>query len=261
MDRRIPLPSAPNTRDLGGLPVDGGIVRARQIYRSTMLANLSDEDLPIFESLGVTIIYDMRTEGERTSAPDRLPAGIEVTGLDVLADHSTDAATSIGNLGTNPELLDDVLGSGQAEALMEQTYRDFITLRSAQTSYRDFFHGLAYPNRAGAALVHCTTGKDRTGWAAASLLLLLGADEQTVRDDYLQSNTDLLPALQPLFELAVAQGITADLLLPVLGVRESYLDAALNQVDSRFGSIEGYFTTGLGLDSGTLDALRSRLID
>ena len=100
-----------------------------------------------------------------------------------------------------------------------------------------------------------------TGWAAASLLLLLGADEQTVRDDYLQSNTDLLPALQPLFDLAAAQGITADLLLPVLGVRESYLDAALDQVDSRFGSIEGYFTTGLGLNSGTLDALRSRLID
>ena len=105
MDRRIPLPSAPNTRDLGGLPVDGGIVRARQIYRSTMLANLSDEDLPIFESLGVTIIYDMRTEGERISAPDRLPAGIEVTGLDVLADHSTDAATSSFQRHSQPTAL------------------------------------------------------------------------------------------------------------------------------------------------------------
>ncbi len=260
MDRRIPLASAPNMRDLGGLPVDGGTVRTHEIYRSTMLAELSDDDLRTFKELGIHVVYDMRTKGERSAAPDRLPAGTEIVGLDVLADHSMDLAANLGQLSSNPEALADVLGSEQAETLMAQTYRDFISLPSARRAYQRFFQGLADPGRGGAALVHCTTGKDRTGWAAASLLLLLGADEQTVRDDYLQTNTDLLPALQPLMDMAAEHGVEPDLLLPILGVREAYLDAALDQMASRYGSIEDYFTDALNLQASDLDALRSRFI-
>ena len=60
-----------------------------------------------------------------------------------------------------------------AQELMESSYSQLVTLPSALTSYQHFFRGLLgrHPTP---ALFHCTTGKDRTGWAAASFLTLHG---------------------------------------------------------------------------------------
>ncbi len=260
-NRRIILASAPNMRDLGGLPVEGGVVRNRQVIRSATLAKLSDEDLPHFEGLGVTTIYDLRTSGERRAAPDRTPQSIALVGLDVLADSKVNIAASMQTFAQDTDQLAKILDSGTVSALLEQSYRDIVSLPSAQGAYRAFFSGLAHPERTGAALFHCTTGKDRTGWAAASLLLLLGADDATIRADYLQTNVDLMESLQPIFDVISARGIGPDQVRPLLGVQNSYLDAAFEQLESEFGTVESYFTTGLGLDAQTVDRLRDRLID
>lgn len=110
------------------------------------------------------------------------------------------------------------------------------------------------------ALFHCTTGKDRTGWAAAALLTFLGVEANTVRDDYLRTNTDLIPALRPLFDRFEAAGGDPRLLEPVLGVRAEHLETAFSAVDEDYGSIEQYFTDGLGLEEETLEQLREALL-
>jgi len=81
-----------------------------------------------------------------------------------------------------------------------------------------------------------------------------------VRADYLETNTDLLPALQPLLAAAAEKGVDTQLLLPVLGVRREYLDAALDEAHTRFGGVEGYARDGLGLGEDDLDALRRRFV-
>jgi len=259
-DRRVPLRTAANMRDLGGLAVDGGVFAPRKVFRSASLAGLSDEDQRAFAELGIRTVYDFRTAGERSDAPDLVPETIPSVPLDVLADSPVAAAANINALVSDPSLLAGVLDGGRAESLLQDSYRDIVRLPSALAAYREFYRGLADADRAGAALFHCTTGKDRTGWAAASLLALLGADDATIRADYLQTNTDLLPTLQPVIDRAEAAGVDPELLLPVLGVRESYLDAAFEEVETRFGTIEGYFDTGLGLDAAMIDALRGRLV-
>ena len=131
-----------------------------------------------------------------------------------------------------------------------------MRLPSALRAYRAFYRSLLDEDRHGAALFHCTTGKDRTGWAAATLLTLLGVSEADVYDDYLQTNVDLLPALEPVLQRAEAQGVERELLLPVLGVRESYLAAAFAQMREQFGSIQEYAHEGLGLSAGDERRLR-----
>ena len=42
----------------------------------------------------------------------------------------------------------------------------------------------------------------------------------------------------------------------MFGVDPAYLAAGLDEMHDRFGSIEGYFSDGLGLDAPTIDALR-----
>ena len=79
------------------------------------------------------------------------------------------------------------MGGGKIEATFVKSYRDFVTLPSAKTAYRELFISLADQNKLP-ALFHCTTGKDRTGWAAAALLTLLDVPKKTVMEDYLRSN-------------------------------------------------------------------------
>lgn len=258
--RRIDLSSVPNFRDLGTLPVSGGAFRPGVVYRSTDLSRLSDADLPRYVDLGVQTVFDLRTTGERTQAPDRLTSGERELHLDVLADSVHAAAASLGWLLDDPARTEKMLADGRSVALMIDSYRNIVQLPSALSSYRTFFHDLADPAREGAALFHCTTGKDRTGWAAASLLTLLGAETHTIYADYLQTNTDLAPATEPLLAQAEQKGISRSALEPVLGVRREYLDAAFEQVDTDYGSMDAYFRDGLGITDELEGALRERFV-
>ncbi len=257
-DRRVLLASAPNMRDLGGIAVTDGVVRPGVVYRSATLAHLDGDDEPAFERLGITTVYDLRTAAERDGALDRLPAGTRSVWLDVVGDAPDNVAASIPTLLSNPAALEDVLGGGRAEQYLADANRKFVSLPSARAAYRAFYLDLIDEQRTGAALFHCTTGKDRTGWAATSFLLLLGAAEADVRADYLETNTDLAPALAPLLEGLAARGVDVTLLDPILGVRDSYLDAALDELRTRYGTIEDYAVSGLGLTAPQIDAFRRR---
>lgn len=260
-NRRVALRTVANMRDLGGLPVDGGIVKPGRIFRSATLERAGEADQQAITELGIDVIYDLRTGAERTDAPGRVPKGVRVANFDVLADSQiADLMTNVGQFFSNPVEYMGELRDGRGEAILEDSYRDIVRLPSARAAYRGLFEDLGDPAREGAALIHCTSGKDRTGWAAASLLNLLGADDATVRADYLQTNEDLLPTLQPMLERISAAGVDPDLILPILTVQDSYLDAAYDEMDSLFGGIENYFSDGLGLGVRAIDSLRARLV-
>ena len=260
----IELDGAANCRDLGGWPtVDGGTVRRGQVFRSTELHGLSDGGAEQLASLGLRTVYDLRTAAERAAQPDRLPQGVRDLHLDVLADDPANAAAGAADL---PKLLSDpaalaaLLSGTSFVALFADAYRGVVSLPSAISSYRTMFSDLAAaPQRP--ALFHCTTGKDRTGWGAAALLSFLGVDHDDVVAEYLLTNTEILPFTQPFYDEFAAAGGDPDLLRPALGVDEAYLHTAFEEMESHFGSIEGYFSKGLDLDDPTLDALRDVLVD
>ena len=227
-----------------------------RLYRSTELGRLTDEDLQTFGRLGIRTVFDLRTEAERQAEPDRLPDGTQLVVCDVLADSQQTAPAELESIVTDPSVADQVLGGGRAEALFEQAYRDIVSLPSALTAYRRMFTSLLDDARRP-ALLHCTTGKDRTGWGAAATLTLLGVSEEDVRADYMTTNRDLLPALKPYFDRFAAAGGDPGLLTPVLGVESRYLDAALDELHSRFGTIESDFAQGLGIDAEGQRALRA----
>ena len=53
---------------------------------------------------------------------------------------------------------------------------------------------------------------------------------------------------------------SADLMRDAFGVRISYLEATLEEIDSRYGTIERYFSAGLGLSTQTIDSMRERFV-
>ena len=259
--RRIDIPLLPNLRDIGGYATaTGGRVRTGQLYRSTELNHLRGEDLERFAGLGVRVVFDLRTEPERAAEPDVVPDGTEQVVCDVLRDSQGAPPALLGKVLSDPVFAEQMLGGGKAVQLFEGAYREIVSLPSALGAYREFFGRIA-EDAQRPALFHCTTGKDRTGWAAASTLLVLGVSEDDVFYDYELTNRDLLPALKPVFEHFRAVGGDRRLLEPVLGVDADYLRAALDEVKQRFGSIEAYFAEGLGIDAAGQRRLRDALVE
>jgi protein-tyrosine phosphatase len=253
------IPGVTNLRDAGGhRTTDGRRVRAGVLFRSGQLAHDGADSMAAIEGLGLGVVFDLRTEVEREALPDRVPNGVEVQHLDVLAGATSSVATHLEDIFSDPVAAETVLRSGDIEQHYVSTYRDLVTLESARESYQQLFSQLA--SRDVVALFHCTAGKDRTGWAAASLLTLLGVDDDVVTQDYLLSSAPVVASFQPYIDQFAAAGGNPDLLVPVFCVEPAYLDAARDQVNIVFGSIEGYFRDGLGLDADVVDALRARLL-
>lgn len=257
----LSIATLPNLRDLGGWRTrDGQHVRRGVLYRSVAPDRLDDVGLTAFASLGIRTVFDLRTEGERTAAPDRLPDGTVIVTLDVLADETAAVPAHLAEIFSDPSTIDEHLGGGRAEALFATAYRSFVTLPSARSAYRAMFRELAEPE-SRPALFHCTTGKDRTGWGAAALLTWLGVSESDVLTDYLRTNELLRPTLQPVFDQFTSGGGDPEILEAILGVREAYITAAFDEMHAQFGTIDRYFSDGLALDQDALGALRTALLD
>ncbi len=255
------LATAPNLRDVGGWPTrDGGRVASGVLYRSTDLSRLAGPDVQAFAGLGIRSVYDLRTPGERAAAPDVLPAGAQYHALDVLADSTMAVPANLMALLADPPAATAELTGTTVTRLFDSAYREIVGLPSARASFRRLFTDLAAPDRRP-ALVHCTTGKDRTGWAAAALLGLLGVSDDDVLAEYLLTNDLLLPALEPMFDQFRAAGGDPAVLVPVFGVDHAYLAAGLDEMTSRFQSFEGYFSEGLGMPADTIEALREAFTD
>lgn len=250
-----------NLRDVGGHDVrGGGRVLRGIVYRSAAIGGGEAVDA-LLTGFGVRTVVDLRTREERESHPDRLPEGIDLVVADVLEGAAPEGSPSeIRAVLEDPAAAARILGDGRAEHYFIAKYREFVTLDSARTAYGRLFAGLAAEFRRP-VLIHCGTGKDRTGWAAAALLLLLDVPYDAVVADYLRSAAEIRPTLEPGLAAFRARGGDPGLLEPIIDARVAYLEAALEAMRTSFGSIEGYFADGLGIDDAVQHSLREALVE
>jgi protein-tyrosine phosphatase len=129
-------------------------------------------------------------------------------------------------------------------AHMEDTYRGFV--RQYTHRFASLFGFLLESN--DPLVFHCTAGKDRTGFAAALILLALGVSHDEVMRDYLLTNQRLRPRSE-------WKGLTPEAASVLYRVQPEFLDAAFEAVRQKYGSIEAYLREGLGLR----EAERARL--
>lgn len=191
---------------------------------------------------------------EQEEAPDRLPAGTRHVPGDVLASWGDDGPARLLDWFLDPGAASVALAGGAGEALWIEQYRSFVRLPSARGAYGLMFRDLAVDaNRP--ALVHCTTGKDRTGWFVAALQRLLGVPEEAVMDHYLASRELVAPIAEPALAELAERGGDPELFRPIFDVRVAYLEAAMDEVRAVHGSIEAYFAEGLGVDDAAQQAL------
>jgi protein-tyrosine phosphatase len=255
--RHLALEGAPNFRDLGGYETsDGRTVKWGQLYRSDDLASLTDADLARVGSLGIELVCDFRASAEKASEPDRLPA----------ADPPEVAALEIGAESFMVKDLRERIQSGDTEgldlrAMLIEGNRQFATTFAPQ--YAAMFERITKPENLP-ALVHCTAGKDRAGFASAMILSVLGVPRETVMSDYLLTNyytaaaTERRLLMIEVFSLFRADG---DALRPLFGVEPAYLEAAFDAIDASYGDFDTYRREALGLDDAEVEAFRALALE
>src|ERR1035437_872064 len=174
--RHLNLAGASNFRDLGGYPgKDGRALRWRQIFRSNHLGHLTDADIELLRGLGLKSAFDSRGTGERAAALCGL-AEITVHSLPI---EPTVVAALRARLAGGA-----ALSSSDALDVMRDSYRNYV--RYNTPSFRALFAHLL-EDRAP-LVIHCTAGKDRTGFACALILHALGVPDDLIAEDYLLTN-------------------------------------------------------------------------
>jgi len=257
------LAGAPNFRAIAPLPTaGGGRLRAARVFRSDALHRLTDEDLERFTRYRIDTVLDLRRDDERASMPSRWPArGAPRT----LTFDSPPELQAVQAGGWRTYLDDPNFGAEQARRWMEDTYRRMP--RSLAPAVRASIVQVADPvPGAGPAtlLVHCTAGKDRTGFVCAMLLSALEVPTDAIMDDYLESGRRRPPG--ELTESLIAwsgirpsaDGVAA--IEAIASVRPEYLDAAYRQVEQEWGSVAAYLHA-CGLDATARERLAAALLD
>ncbi len=221
-------------------------------YRSNALDKLMPSELNSISALGIKLVCDLRTDDERSRDPDVAIPGAEVIAEDVMGDtHRTPHTAKAPAPGST-------LTADEARTAITQAYREFVDLNSAQQAYHALFVRLADP-AALPAVFHCTAGKDRTGWAQAVLLTILGVPRSAILADYILTNTYLAPQAE-LVARHFAPGTSEAATQVFLAADPNYLRAAFAEVHARFGSFDVYLHRGLKLDDATLLSIRRNFL-
>lgn len=258
----IPMEGGRNFRDLGGYQTDDGKqVKSGLLFRSGVLHHLSDADYRKIDALGISTVVDFRATEERQDEPTEWKAGdVEMLTWDYQMTFGE--GDDVLSAFANPDL-----GGPEAEALMGDLYR--VMLDQQQPHYTAMFDQLTGSD--DGLLFHCTAGKDRTGIAAALLLTALGVDRETVIADYTLSETiaslpehqNSAPALSDEMDESYAflASMSPAALDALMGTRRSYIEAALEEMAVRSGSVDAYIREELGVSEQELQQLRSNFLE
>lgn len=146
------------------------------------------------------------------------------------------------------------------EKMMFDQYADFVILFKLQFSS---LLKIISQKENLPVLIHCTGGKDRTGFACALIMAVLGLPKEVIVHDYLVSNnciSDLERMLGSALLFMRFFGVTREKLMPLIEVRKEFLENAFETIKKEYGSFRKYLNTGLALDSNFANGLRSVLM-
>ncbi|HET6184718.1 MAG TPA: tyrosine-protein phosphatase [Acetobacteraceae bacterium] len=242
MPRVLPLEGASNVRDLGGWPTEGGgSVRTGLVFRAAALSRLTGNDIATLAATGLRSVVDLRGVREAAAAPSALG---DLPGVRA---HHLPIEPSVG------ASLRDLAETGQAtgENVMDVMRRAYVAYAFDWAHrYRALF-GLLLDPGAVPLMFHCSAGKDRTGFAAAVILTLLGVPYDAVREDYLATNR--LWQADP----EVAAGLPPAMASVLLSVHAELLDGAFAAI-GEFGGFDRYAAVHLGIGAAEKERLRAR---
>ncbi|MFC6080844.1 tyrosine-protein phosphatase [Sphaerisporangium aureirubrum] len=238
--RHITFTRLHNFRDVGGYPTgDGGTVRWGRLYRSDGLYKLEGEDWERFRELGVRTVIDLRYPFE-IEARGRVPEDDRLAYHNLSIEHRPYDQPALGpHIDPGPFL---------AERYAEVAEDGVKELRQALE--------IITADGNAPVVIHCASGKDRTGILTALVLSLLGVAEDDIVADF--ALTELATA-RLLADHRAAGGATAPVWPGYGRAPRTTMRLFLDDLTHRHGSVRAYAAERLGADEALVTALRRQL--
>jgi hypothetical protein len=224
-----------NARDVGGVPTsDGMLVRLGRLYRSETPQLMTEADVAMADGeMAVRREGDHR--GRRGGGSGPLGQDGRGVVLDFLgADTGDDAGMDVSADGFLPGQID--WGGAKVGRVLEEVVATD-----------------------GATLVHCHTGKDRTGFVIATILALVGVADDDIIADYERS----IPAFDPMLANLAAAGLGIGPEAPEYA-RDAPSPTGIRQLMRRLRSEwadPASYLVAQGIDPGVIDEVRAALTD
>lgn len=249
------LDAGRNFRELGGYQTkDGKIIKSHKLLRSANLATLTEKDKTFLYNYGLRKDMDFRSKVEAKNEPDRVPDGVEYIFNPVFERDETKSTILKDSEKDFGFSFDD--GYNQ----MVKSYEDMILSPKSRNAYRLFFNHLLENTKDNeAVLFHCTAGKDRTGMGAVYLLWALGVDTQTIRADYLLTNSVIKDFVNSKLETLREKQMSDPEIQSVralMTVNQDYINKAKDVILKEAGSMDNYLNENIGLSNNEIKDLK-----
>jgi protein-tyrosine phosphatase len=250
------LHSAPAFRDLGGIAVAGGLIRRGRLFRSEALLNLTAKEKSTVAALGVKTVCDLRSQIERDANPcmDWLAPPPRRMSFDLTAQLSAGTAPALERMRAEP-------GPAAALHIMLSTYE--CLPQAGAAALRTLLAALAAGETP--VVIHCTAGKDRTGFVIAMLLAALGVSREGIYEDYMRLEINGASAhaarTAQMMSLFLQRPLDPESLAVLSSVRRAYLDTAFAALERQWGNTDNYLSEAVGLDAATRQRVLESLIE
>ena len=241
----ISIESVSNFRDVS----IGSKMKKNLLFRCAKLSTLNDRDICVLENLNPHAIIDFRDPKEIKKAPDNLSAKLLKKYINLPI-----SASTLSRMAAQKEIDGDSVES--YEKVMEDSYRMYIN--NHKVVWTKFFEILLKSNKLP-IIFHCSAGKDRTGIASFMIQSIFKNPMDLIFENYLISN-DLLTIKAATAEQSTNSSsqdslVTKNMLSTLGKVQQSYLNAAIDEIDKKYSSLENYFISQLGLKVNDIQKL------
>ncbi len=241
----ISIESVSNFRDVSV----GSKMKKNLLFRCAKLSTLNDRDICVLENLNPHAIIDFRDPKEIKKAPDNLSAKLLKKYINLPI-----SASTLSRMAAQKEIDGDSVET--YEKVMEDSYRMYIN--NHKVVWTKFFEILLKSNKLP-IIFHCSAGKDRTGIASFMIQSIFKNPMDLIFENYLISN-DLLTIKAATAEQSTNSSnqdslVTKNMLSTLGKVQQSYLNAAIDEIDKKYSSLENYFISQLGLKVNDIQKL------
>lgn len=269
-ERNIPLQGTFNCRDLGGYQTkDGRITKWGKIFRSDALNTITASDVHYLSRMGIKSVVDFRASTEIESAPDISIEGVEHFYLNPNAEV---AALATGNLiddKTKIAKLLKIANSSEGEAYfndrlneMADQMRELVSAKISNERYRDFLKLLTNEENMP-LLEHCKGGKDRAGFAAMLVLMVLDVPKETIIKDYLLTKENMQERNKKRmdeYKEFTDHPLVLQYLEGLMSTKQKYIDAAFEEMDRISENTESYLKEIIGITEEEIFKIRKNLL-